>query len=375
MKPHISSLRGLAGRRRRISGNRCWGIWSLFIKNPPPPALLPAQENFQDVTFLCTSLPPSPPPPTHTNTPTPTPHWPKCCNKHLQNQCSRADLKSWRFLTRRKRSRKSHQSSTVISFTLVPCLVLLNIEQKLSQRTVSLGLLEKKLVPGLFHWLRRPKKPTRGHFTSGYIRQNCQIPSAESLSLRQSCTARCGVLCLCQCGTLQVGSCRVSHPGYKGLWAAMKGVEYRERKREKLSFSLFHCMSHKSFNNASILMTPQAFIICLSMIHQTVEWYKRREDAEQKFRRRIVFFSASIGRKRKRLLKLSHFPVWWRGDWCWTKNSFLPAAPPPEPTPIPTRQLYEKGVTHFGVPHACCWDHMMCVRAPSRLWRQLLSGG
>lgn len=36
MKPHISSLRGLAWRRRRISGNRCWGKWSLFINTSPP---------------------------------------------------------------------------------------------------------------------------------------------------------------------------------------------------------------------------------------------------------------------------------------------------------------------------------------------------
>lgn len=50
MKLQISSLRGLCWRRRRISGNHCWGICSMLINtsviHPPQ-----AWDNFQDVTF------------------------------------------------------------------------------------------------------------------------------------------------------------------------------------------------------------------------------------------------------------------------------------------------------------------------------------
>lgn len=46
-----------------------------------------------------------------------------------------------------------------------------------------------------------------------------------------------------------------------------------------------------------------------------------------------------------------------------------PSPPPPEPTPIPTQQLYEKDWRTSESPHACCWDHMISLSPPSRLWR------
>lgn len=102
------------------------------------------------------------------------------------------------------------------------------------------------------------------------------------------------------------------------------------------------------------------------MTHQTVERYVRREDSDQKFHRRIVFSSASTGRKRKSLLKLSHFPMRWRGDWCWTKNFFLHPNLPPfqhdncskRTDALGTRLTPAAGITWFlSVPQSRFWRH------------------
>lgn len=100
----------------------------------------------------------------------------------------------------------------------------------------------------------------------------------------------------------------MSHPGYKGLWAAMEGAEPREREREKTQ----PCASHKSLNNGSLLVTPPAFIILFvrdSSDSRCDTRDARTETSRSEFRRRIVFSSASTGGKRERLFKLSHFPV------------------------------------------------------------------
>lgn len=98
MKLHVSPLRGLGGRRRRISRNHCWGLCSLFINTSPYRTGLPRCE-----FPLC------------------YPTEPKCCNKHPWKQSRFAELnifKTWKQI---------HQPHMVISFTLVLCWIKIKI--------------------------------------------------------------------------------------------------------------------------------------------------------------------------------------------------------------------------------------------------------